>query len=218
MKVSLIIPTIGGREQLLEQTIKSLAETADGYETELIVVRNSPTVGEGWNQGVEASTGTHFWLGADDVTMLPGWLEAASDFAAEGGYPCPRILRPDGSIEACGTIGQSGCIESEVEDGFPCNSSSFPFVSREVWEEVGPSLPIHYHADDYLGFKARVAGLDVRLKRGYSLIHHEGKVGRAAKVAEHWQARDIFLKTIAEEHQLSNQSSSPVDLASSVPT
>lgn len=218
MKVSLIIPTIGGREQLLEQTTQSLAETCNGYETELIVVRNSPTVGEGWNQGVEASTGTHFWLGADDVTFSEGWLDAVVEAEARGWYPCPRILFANGEIEACGTIGQAGCILSEVEDGFLCGASSFPFMSRETWEEVGPSLPIGYFADDYLGYRARVAGLEVRLVRAYTLTHYVGTVGRAAQVAKHWQYREIFLKTIAEEHALSNQSSSPVDLASSVPT
>lgn len=218
MKVSLIIPTIGGREALLDQTIKSLAETANGYETELIVVRNAPTVGEGWNQGIEIADGTHLWLGADDVTMFPGWLEAVVEAEGKGWYPCPRILFESGEIEACGTLGQAGCILSEVEDGFLCNASSFPFMSRETWEDVGPSLPIQYFADDYLGYRARVAGLEVCLVRAYSLIHHVGTVGRAAKVAQHWQHRDIFLKTIAEEHQLSNQSSLPVDLASSVPT
>lgn len=202
MKVSAIIPTIQGREELLEQTVESLRDTANGYDVELLVVRNCPTVGQAWNKGIEEATGTHFWLGADDVTLLPGWLDAAAEAASEGGYPCPRILRPDGSVEACGTVGQSGTIEIEVEDGFPCNSSSFPFVSREDWERVGPSLPVHYFADDYLGFRARVAGLDVRLVRAYSLIHHEGTVGRREKVAQHWDHRAIFLKTIAEEHRL----------------
>lgn len=200
MKVSLIIPTIGGREQLLKQTINSLAETANGYDTELVVVRNSPTVGEAWNEGAKAAIGTHLWLGADDVTLTPGWLDAAVEAEEKGWYPCPRIVFPNGELEACGTLGQSGCILYEVEDGFLCNASSFPFLSRESWNEIGPSPPIHYFADDYLGYQARVAGLEVRLVRDYSLVHHVGIIGRDQMVARHFKDRDIFLQTIAEEH------------------
>lgn len=212
MKVSAILPTIDGREELLDQTIESLSETANGFDVELLVVKNCPTIGEAWNKGAEQATGTHLWLAADDVTMQPGWLEAAVEFANEGGYPCPRIIRPDGSIEACGTVGQSGCILSEVEDGFLCACSQFPFVLRETWEEIGPCIPVAYFADDYLGYRARKAGLEVRLVRAYTLIHHEGIVGRREHVQKHWRYREMFLEAIAEEarwhdplHQVAGQ-------------
>jgi hypothetical protein len=193
--LSAVIPTIDGREGLLEQTIASLAETAN-VEVELLVVRNAPTIGEAWNEGVSQATGSHFWLGADDVTFAPGWADAAS----EKDYPCPRILRPDGSVEACGTIGQGGLIDTEVEDGFVCGSSQFPFMPRFVWDVIGPALPIHYYSDDYLGFKARAAGFNVQLARGYTLIHHEGTAGRGRMVSRAMHDRQTFLKTIAEEH------------------
>jgi GT2 family glycosyltransferase len=197
--LSAVIPTIDGREGLLEQTIASLAETAN-VEVELLVVRNAPTIGEAWNEGVSQATGSHLWLGADDVTFVPGWVDAAVDGRSGGGYPCPRILRPDGSIEACGTMGQGGLIETEVEDGFPCVSSPFPFMWRRDWETIGPALPIHYYCDDYLGFRARVAGLWVHVARDYTLIHHEGTAGRGRMVSRAMQDRQTFLKTIAEEH------------------
>lgn len=202
MKISAVIPTIDGREKLLEQTIESLADTASGHEVELVVVKNSPTGGQGWNEGAEAATGTHLWFGADDLTFFPGWLDAVVEFTRDGGYSCPRILRPNGSVEACGTIGQGGPIEAEVEDGLPCNASQFPFVLRETWDEIGPSLPVHYFADDYLGFRARVAGLDVRLVRAYSLVHHDGFVGHKRHAGRYWDDRQRFLQKIAEEHRL----------------
>lgn len=200
MKVSAVIPTIKGREALLEQTVQSLAATANGTPVELIVVQDSPTIGEAWNEGVENSTGTHLWLGADDVTFAPGWLEAVDDARERGIYPVPRIIRPDGSVQACGTLGQGGVIEAEVEDGFPCGASQFPVMHRAYWDAIGPALSTHYYSDDYLGFRAKVAGLRVELVRGYTLTHHEGTVGRGRMVARAMQDRNAFLKAITEEH------------------
>ena len=201
MKLSAVIPTINGREPLLDQTIQSLAETANGTEVELIVVRNAPTIGQAWNEGAAEATGSHLWLGADDVTFGEGWIEAAEAAVAHAGYPCPRIIRPDGSVEACGTLGQGGLYEAEMEDRVPCGASPFPFMELEDWQTIGPSLPIGYYADDYLGFKARLAGRDVYLVRDYTLVHYEGTVGRGRIVARAMQDRATFLSTITEENR-----------------
>jgi hypothetical protein len=194
MVLSAIIPTIDGREALLEQTIASLAETA-GCDVDLVVVRNAPTGGAGWNEGAAQATGTHLWFGADDLTFVPGWVEAA----LQKEYPCPRILKVDGTPEACGTLGQGATMTTEMEDDFPCHSSPFPFMTRELWDEIGPALPIHYYVDDYLAVKARTVGLDIRLARGYTVIHHEGTAGRGRMVTRAMSDRAAFIRTIGEE-------------------
>lgn len=205
-RVSIILPTIAGREDLLAVTREAYEQTVQG-EAEIIVVRERPTIGEAWNAGAAEAEGEFLLLGADDLVPFPGAVEAAIDAASEMGdsasggiYPVPWITRPDGSTEARGSMGGGMLLGSEAPEGTVCNSSPIPFFARSAWKAAGPSIHAHYYADDYLGWRARVVGLDVRLVGAYHFQHLEGTVGRPAVQARAVADRNLYLQTVTGIH------------------
>lgn len=193
--VSVIVPTIHGRETLYEQTIKAYRDTTpDGYRLELISPRDYPTIGEAWNVGMGHASGQFVHLTADDVTPVGGWLTACMEAVAQGCYPAPRILRPDGSVEACGSLG-AGMLLGECPDWTPCVTSPFPFFKRPEHPPVVPA--VHYYADDYLAHWARGQGLRAVVRTPFTLAHHEGVVGRPRVVARAQADRQVFLNAVS---------------------
>lgn len=181
MSVSVVIPTIKGREALVERTVAAFRATMPGPDLQIVLVKERMTIGRAWNDGVPACDGEFILLGADDVLPFPGWYDAAAEAARRDYYPAPRLDNPDGSVLATGSMG-GGWLLTDCADWAPVVSSQFPFMRREVWAEVGPSLEIHYFADDYLAARARAAGLIPVYREGYRMTHLEGIPGRAEMV------------------------------------
>jgi hypothetical protein len=66
--IDLVVPTIPGREESLERCISSFELRTDDLTA--IVVKNSPTCGEGWMQGLESSSAPYVLLVADDIECI----------------------------------------------------------------------------------------------------------------------------------------------------
>lgn len=195
-RVSIILPTITGREDLLAVTREAYEQTVQG-EAEIIVVRERPTIGEAWNAGAAEAEGEFLLLGADDLVPVGQAVAEGIEAARAGIYPSPWITRPDGSTEARGSLGGGMLLGAETPEGTPCNSSPVPLLSRESWRKAGPSIHAHYFADDYLGWAARAkAKLDVQLVGPYQFVHLEGTVGRPAVQARAMDDRDLYLRTV----------------------
>lgn len=199
-RLSIILPTITGREELLDATTAAYGETV-GVEAEIVVVRERSTCGEAWNAGADEAEGDYVLLGADDLVPFPGAVEAAISAADDGIYPSPWITRPDGSTEARGSMGGGMLLGAETPEGTPCNSSPIPFFPRAAWTgekypRLGPSLPIHYFADDYLAWRARRSGFRIEVVGAYRFTHLEGTVGRTAVQVRAAEDRDRFLRAV----------------------
>jgi len=199
-RVSIILPTIAGREDLLAVTRDAYSQTIDA-EAEIVVVRERPTIGQAWNAGAAEAEGEYLLLGADDLVPFPGAVEAGIEAAADGVYPSPWITNPDGSTVARGSMGGGMLLGAETPERTICNSSPIPFFPRKAWGEeaivrLGPSLPIHYYADDYLAWRARRAGFRIEVVGGYHFQHLEGIVGRPAVQARAMADRDSYLRTV----------------------
>lgn len=196
--IAVVIPTIRGREALYERTVAAYRATAD---VSIITARDRPTIGQAWNNGAEAALGVpgveYLHLSADDVEPQPGWAEAATRTADRGGYPSPRILNIDGSLHSCGTMG-GGMLLPECGDGTVCGSSPFPFMRLDEWAGVGPSIPAHYYADDFLAWSARQQGLEPVVVRDFCLVHLEGTQGRSRMVQRSADDRQMFLDAVGE--------------------
>jgi glycosyltransferase involved in cell wall biosynthesis len=184
MNVSIVIATVAGREKELEQNVAALHASAGKNELEIIVIRDHSSIGQAANTGVAAASGDYIALIADDMIPHPGWFEAAKLAADLGYYPAPRIDNPDGSVLATGSMG-GGWILTDCADWAPVCSSQLPFMNREVWADIGPSLEIGYYMDDYLSARARAAGLIVAYREGYRFTHIEGTAGHA-ELASRW--------------------------------
>lgn len=196
MKVSIVIPTIKGREDLFDTTLAAYKKTKPKtVEFEFIKPTGYSTIGEAWQVGALKASGQFTHLTADDISPQDGWLDAAINATNRNEWPCPRILNADGSLHSCGTLG-GGMLLGECGD-IECASSPFPFYRTERFVQLGPIPPIHYYADDYLGWKARRAGLIPTVCRDYLLVHQEGIGGRDAVVRRAAADRQIFLDLIA---------------------
>ena len=197
LKVSIVIPTIKGREDLFDQTIAAYrASKPESVDFEFIKMTGYGSIGEAWQAGALRASGQFTHLTADDVSPHDGWLDAAINATNRNEWPCPRILNADGSIHSCGTLG-GGMLLGECADGTGCASSPFPFFRAERFVQVGPLPPIHYYADDLLGWRARSAGLTPTVCRDYLLTHHEGTIGRSEVASRAMADRQTFLDLIS---------------------
>lgn len=169
--ISIIIPTINGREHWLEQCRFSYMLTGPS-NYELIIVRDRQTCGIAWNDGFDASRGRYIHFTADDIEAHPGWWEAAREICDKGLLPAPRLLNSDGSLQACGDV------DFERPDGVAVSFTRVPFLSRAQKEQIGPIIDTHYSTDVWVSEIARLHGVQTVFSWGYVLTHHYAPEGR----------------------------------------
>lgn len=168
--ISVIVPTIRGREHWLKRCERAYCETTENFE--FIVLRDYPTCGAGWNAGIVQASGEYINLSADDLEPHAGWWEAAVESVDEGILPCPRILNPDGSLQSCGTFAE------EAPDGTPSVVARVPFLSREMVETLGPIFENQYMGDHWITWKASRYGWPTLVNRSMVFTHHFAMEGR----------------------------------------
>jgi glycosyltransferase involved in cell wall biosynthesis len=86
--LSVVLPTISGREHWLGKALASISETVDDYE--LLVYLDKPTCGVGWNLGIEEAKGDYVLLFADDLEAHPGWFQAGAGGRGDPLSPHPQ--------------------------------------------------------------------------------------------------------------------------------
>lgn len=194
--ITVVIPTIRGREDMFDRTVDAFEDTTD-EKLQFVVVRDRPTCGEAWNDGAELAGGDYLMLAADDMLPHDGWAETAIQAAEGRVYPAPWIKRVDGSTECCGTLGSGLLLDDRARDGLPVCNSPVPFMRRELWLSVGPAIPAHCYSDDYLAYRARLAGLSVEVRRGYVFTHLDGQVGHRPIVARAMADRVMYAEAVS---------------------
>ncbi|GAC1530914.1 MAG: hypothetical protein NVS3B1_23620 [Marmoricola sp.] len=177
MRISVIVPTVYGREASLGRCIAAYEATTP--DIEVIVRHNHPTCASAWEHGAKAATGDALHFTADDLEPHPGWAEAAIDTIHRDAIPAPFVYR-DGKLESCGGVQQ------ELADLSPApNISVIPFCSAEQWQWIGPHLvDAHYYTDNWFTYRARRAGFPVLVRSGYAFNHHWAQPGRGAGMSE----------------------------------
>jgi hypothetical protein len=177
--ITVVVPTIPGREDHLERCVTAYTNLAAGcYTLNLVIERGHPAVGVAWQAGAEKAAGEYLHLTNDDIEPHPGWHLPAIEAVQRGFLPAPQVHGPAGdpqSLPAWGTIG---------EDWAPVTMSTLPFMSRAQWEKIGPVAQVHYYADDYISYRGRKAGWPAVLRAGYSFTHYWARHGRGAGMTE----------------------------------
>jgi glycosyltransferase involved in cell wall biosynthesis len=179
--ISVIIPTITGREHWLERCKAAYLATTPMFEYETIVLRDYPSCGTAWNKGIERAVGDYIHLTADDIEPLPGWWKPAIESADRGELPAARILNTDGTLQSCGTDA------NEHEEGEVATIARIPFATREQFEKIGPMLDIHYQTDQWFSHRGRICGYPTIVRRDYLFYHHFAPEGRL----DHRLAADV---------------------------
>lgn len=189
--ISIVCPSIQGREAWLERCHDSYCETTPDFE--FIVMRDYPTCNQGWNAGLEEAKGDFLHLTADDIEAQPGWWEAATEWVGKGYLPAPRILNSDGSLQSCGDTAE------ETDTGTWTELTRVPFFSREQMDEYGiyPIIPTMYFGDSWVSYRARLNGCETVVVREMQFIHSFANVGRKDEVL--WADLEVFKRAKARD-------------------
>lgn len=211
-----VIPTVSGREDLLERTKQGWRDSMRPGDPELrlVVVRDRVGIGRAWADGLRTALELEpraGWvvLAADDTYPMPavdqddaGWFRVTVARALRGIYPSPHIVNADGSVHSTGTMGAGMLVPgSLLSDDLPAGTSPFPFLLREWARELlAAGIPdVHYYADDWVAWVVRRRfKVDPRTVRGYRLMHLEGSVARPAMQRRAMADRQAVLDRMGE--------------------
>lgn len=171
MKISVIIPTITGREESFAAMVDAYRERTPGHEIEIVSVRDYPSWPLGCNAGQLEATGDVLHFGADDLEPIEGWADAMLPVLAAGEIPGAQVW----------DFVREGPPVNQDADGLPGAIAEFsrvPSLTREMAAAIGPWPDIHYYSDNWIGAKGRLCGFPTRIVEGYGFIHHWHPVGR----------------------------------------
>lgn len=171
MIVSVVIPTINGREESLQRTISSYEGCRVDEELVFLVIHGKPTCGIAWNEGVSIATGDYIHLTADDIEAHKGWLQAGITSLDRGELPAARILHSDGSLQSCGD-------QFDRPEGFVTEIPRIPLLTRKLAAMIFPIPPLHYYTDNIVGDRGRSLGWETVVNRSYLFTHHLDGTGR----------------------------------------
>jgi glycosyltransferase involved in cell wall biosynthesis len=170
--LSIVIPTISGREESLARCIASYEDTLrDGPSHEIIQIKDSPTWPSACNKGYRQSKGDVVHFTADDLEALPSWWKRPLEhLKSHNELPAPRVFdyRPDGKFANA----------EDGEDGDLTWFTRIPIMTRTQYEAIGEWPNIIYYMDVWVSEKARAIGIETRMVYGYDFVHHWSQVGR----------------------------------------
>lgn len=158
--LSVLIPTIDGREAMLEK-VKEAFRELHGDTVEIL-----STKGYSWGSGINELTNMasgQYWLFAcDDTIPQPGWFDAARAMVDEGLTPASRYFHKDGTP----------LHERDVQPhGTPVEWCRSFLVTRQIWEEIGTMIDTTWWADIDYSERLDASGRTVTACDGYNFTH-----------------------------------------------
>ena len=192
--ISIVIPTVDGREEHLERCINSY-ENNTFSDYELIVVHNQKTCGEAWDLGSNDAKGDFIHFTADDLECHKGWDIAAKVATAINAMPHPRCYRVDGTLDD---------RYGGANDLIDVPMTTIPFMTMEMWKKIKSSvsgdevfMKLHYYSDDWISWLAHQNEINIVSRHGYDFIHYIAQVRRGAGMLE--SERMGFDQTVFEQ-------------------
>lgn len=179
LSLSVLIPTLSGREGELFQTVAGYRATVPDAE---ILTVSDLSWGAGLNLLAARSSGDLLLLAPDDAVPSPGWFEAAYGFLTRGIAPGARYLRPDGSGEV---------DKDEFPDGTPCTWTRLFLLQRSLFERLGPMIDTTWWADIEYSERIVDSGIPMQTCWGFSFSHIDGDRSWNTEVEERRQ-RELY--------------------------
>lgn len=185
MLISIVIPTVTGREDHLARCMDAYREHTI-QRIELIVIRDRPTCGIAWQEGSEQASGDYLHLTADDLEPHHGWDRSAVHYATTNRIPCPTVMEPDGvTVQSThGVSAQAGISTEPVTAGQEVGFTTVPFMTIGQWKLIGPMIPLHYCTDSWVSHRARLHGIPTVAAPGMRFTHHNALPGRGAGMGD----------------------------------
>lgn len=175
--IQAVVPTIPGREHLLNATVASLEE----HGIEPMVVLDSPSCGEGWEFGLEQCDARYVALWSDDFTIDHWDDRRIHDRLAQGSVLSPAIRNPDGSLQGSGGFGLG------LADGEQAANCICPIAERQVLEGFRPWPQLNHYCDTWISQRAVWAQRGPIVTWDAVLTHHHLADWDPAEY-EAWQA------------------------------
>lgn len=169
--ISVVIPTITGREESLQRTLNAYEEHSP-KNVDIIVTQDAPTWPDGCNAGYEQAKGDIIHWGADDLVPLPGWHKRVVKMLRSGENVLPNARVWDYVPEG---------TPSNVNDGADLAPTLFtrvPIMRREQAEQIGTWPSIIYYGDCWVSERGRTLGIPTINVFGYDFVHHWCQIGR----------------------------------------
>lgn len=188
--ISVVVPTIDGREKWLEKCVSSYEEFTEDWE--LIVLRGYKGAGAAWSEGFRRARGDFIHVTADDIECEEGWWRDPVHYCVSGRYPAPLIFHSDGSLQSCG-----GSWEGLEPDGAVTVFSRVPFLRRE-WAAWVPEMPdgFHYYTDNLLTDVFRLHGVETVNCHSYRLVHHSAPEGRIETQEQYSRDYPVYVELL----------------------
>lgn len=183
--ISVIIPTVKGREASLKRCLKAYRETFDDIEI-LVYPNDGKPCGEAWIRGAAEASGDYLHFTADDLEPLEGWAEAAMACCDRGDVPAATVHGMNADFPT-GIMNTTVYLLPRLAD---VPNVLVPFLSREQFELGSWLLPIHYGTDDWVTYVARMRGLDVMRLDAFAFNHY-------AEMSERQESRHVDVPNLA---------------------
>ena len=180
--LSVIIPTISGREESLARCVESYEDTLTGIEHELILVKDENSWPRACNVGYARATGDIIHWTADDLQALPGWYKDIPAFLKKDELPAPVVF----DYSATGKFAN----QEDGRDGDETWFTRIPICRRDQAVRIGIWPEITYYADIWFSEKARSLGIETRMLYSYRFVHHWSPIGRVdskSNLEQAWQ-------------------------------
>jgi hypothetical protein len=165
-RISVIVPTITGREEMFADVIAAYRTRTKGYTLQFVNPKDYPNWPAACNVGMKTATGDVFAFGSDDLFPIAGWADAMMGAFAADELPAAQVWnwtydpdQPPANLDA---------------DGPPGTITTFSRVvalRRDMAEAIGPWPEIDYYADNWVSDAARVHGWQTRVTAGYAFVH-----------------------------------------------
>lgn len=197
--IDVVIPTVPGREELLESCIASYElSTAPGV-LNFIVERGHDCCGKAWQAGMEKSTAPYVHLSADDIEMVSHtWAAVCMESADKGRLPCPLVLNPDMSVQSCGgnMRAKGHVVKERQRNRAVCDFTTLPFLTRNQAEQIG-MIDAHTMTDVWVSYRGRQLGWPTVVLHEYEVIHHYSDIGRISSRKQRARSERIFKEAMA---------------------
>jgi hypothetical protein len=201
--ITWIVPTVSGREALLE---KALVYPAARDDVEVLTYLDRPTCGEAWAEGAAVASGDYIYFAADDIEAQPGFIEESIETIDEGYLPAATVLEADGTLQSCGGIGTGVCA-ADCPDWAIAEWSPTPFIKADWWtDHLAPHADmiasLHYSSDVLVSYLLKRAGIVPAVRRTASIIHHNALPGRGAGMTQNERTHRDYVAFYAYMEQV----------------
>jgi hypothetical protein len=174
-RISVVIPTVEGREDHLERCVECYSrEDGTDYELELVIEHDHPSCGAGWHAGAERCTGDYIHLTCDDIAPREGWAPPAVEAVDQGFLPAPQVYGPNGQPQSLPVVGWV------APDWTPVVMTALPFMSRAQYDLIKPLFLAHYFTDDWISARGEWFHIETMLRDKYAFDHYWAQVKRGA--------------------------------------